>query len=58
MTVEERIEAADGRKAEGNAYFKDGKLEEAIQQYEMVTGFLFLLLLYIGIMRFATYGLY
>lgn len=36
MTVEERIEAADRRKLEGNAYFKDEKLEEAMQQYEMV----------------------
>lgn len=50
MTVEERIEAADRRKAEGNVYFKDEKLEEAIQQYEMVTGFLVLLPLDIEIM--------
>jgi hypothetical protein len=36
MTVEERIEAAERRKLEGNSYFKDDKLEEAMQQYEMV----------------------
>nr|DAD42395.1 TPA_asm: hypothetical protein HUJ06_000625 [Nelumbo nucifera] len=41
MTVEERIGAADQRKMEGNAYFKDDKLEEAMQQYEMVIGSLF-----------------
>lgn len=41
MTVEERIGAADRRKMDGNAYFKEGKLEEAMQQYEMVT-YLFL----------------
>ena len=37
MTVEERIGAADRRKMDGNALFKDEKLEEAMQQYEMVT---------------------
>ena len=37
MTVEERIGAADRRKMDGNALFKEEKLEEAIQQYEMVT---------------------
>jgi hypothetical protein len=36
MTVEERIEAADRRKLEGNDYFKEKKYEEAMQQYEMV----------------------
>jgi hypothetical protein len=36
MTVEERIEAADRRKKEGNALFSEEKLEEAMQQYEMV----------------------
>lgn len=36
MTVEERIEAANRRKEDGNAYFKDEKLEKAMQQYEMV----------------------
>ena len=40
MTVEERIEAANRRKVEGNEYFKDEKLEEAMQQYEMVTAYL------------------
>ncbi|XP_058110470.1 peptidyl-prolyl cis-trans isomerase FKBP42 isoform X1 [Magnolia sinica] len=40
MTVEERIEAADRRKAEGNAYFKDEKLEEAMQQYEMAVAYM------------------
>ena len=38
MTVEERIAAADRRKIEGNEYFKKKKLEEAMQQYEMVSG--------------------
>lgn len=37
MTVEERISSADRRKMDGNALFKEEKLEEAIQQYEMVT---------------------
>lgn len=36
MTVEERIGAADRRKMDGNALFKDDKLEEAMLQYEMV----------------------
>lgn len=36
MTVEERISAADRRKMDGNALFKEEKLEEAMQQYEMV----------------------
>jgi len=40
MTVEERIAAADRRKIEGNEYFKKKKLEEAMQQYEMVSGIL------------------
>lgn len=39
MTVEERIGAADQRKMDGNAFFKEEKLEEAMQQYEMVTFF-------------------
>lgn len=37
MTVEERIGAADRRKMDGNALFKEEKLEEAMQQYEMVS---------------------
>lgn len=37
MTVEERISAADRRKMDGNALFKEEKLDEAMQQYEMVT---------------------
>lgn len=41
MTVEERIGAADRRKMDGNALFKEDKLEEAMQQYEMVTCALF-----------------
>jgi hypothetical protein len=41
MTVEERIEAADRRKLEGNDYFKEKKYEEAMQQYEMVSGLLY-----------------
>lgn len=40
MTVEERIEAADRRKLEGNVYFKDEKLEEAMQQYEMAIAYM------------------
>lgn len=38
MTVEERIGSADRRKMEGNILFKEEKLEEAMQQYEMVAG--------------------
>lgn len=37
MTVEERIGAADRRKMDGNAFYNEEKLEEAMQQYEMVT---------------------
>lgn len=40
MTVEERIEAADRRKADGNQLFNDNKLEEAIQQYEMALAYM------------------
>nr|CAD1818441.1 unnamed protein product [Ananas comosus var. bracteatus] len=40
MTVEERIEAADRRKVEGNAHFKDEKLQEAMQQYEMAIAYM------------------
>uniref|UniRef100_A0ACD5Y7Q4 Uncharacterized protein n=1 Tax=Avena sativa TaxID=4498 RepID=A0ACD5Y7Q4_AVESA len=40
MTVEERIEAADRRKLEGNDYFKEKKFEEAIQQYEMAVAYM------------------
>lgn len=36
MTVEERISAADRRKMDGNELFKEEKLEDAMQQYEMV----------------------
>lgn len=36
MTVEERISAADRRRMDGNTLFKEEKLEEAMQQYEMV----------------------
>jgi hypothetical protein len=43
MTVEERIAAADRRKTEGNEYFREKKLEEAMQQYEMVSGVLYFL---------------
>ncbi|KAE8038268.1 hypothetical protein FH972_010794 [Carpinus fangiana] len=35
MTVEERIGAADRRKMDGNTFFKEEKLEEAMQQYSM-----------------------
>eukprot|EP00262_Sarcandra_glabra_P013364 TRINITY_DN3684_c0_g1_i1.p1 TRINITY_DN3684_c0_g1~~TRINITY_DN3684_c0_g1_i1.p1 ORF type:complete len:376 (+),score=87.45 TRINITY_DN3684_c0_g1_i1:207-1334(+) len=40
MTVEERIQAADKRKMEGNVHFKDEKLEEAMQQYEMAIAYM------------------
>ncbi|XP_043691429.1 peptidyl-prolyl cis-trans isomerase FKBP42 [Telopea speciosissima] len=40
MTVEERIGAADRRKIEGNSLFKDEKLEEAMQQYEMAIAYM------------------
>ncbi|KAF8395842.1 hypothetical protein HHK36_019796 [Tetracentron sinense] len=40
MTVEERIGAADRRKMDGNVYFKDEKLEEAMQQYEMAIAYM------------------
>lgn len=36
MTVEERLEAADRRRVDGNELFKEDKLHEAVQQYEMV----------------------
>jgi hypothetical protein len=42
MTVEERIGAADRRKKDGNALFQENKLEEAMQQYGMVTHLCFL----------------
>jgi hypothetical protein len=42
MVVEERIEAADRRKVDGNELFKEGKIAEAMQQYEMVITQLFL----------------
>lgn len=47
MTAEERIGVADRRKMEGNALFKEEKLEEAMQQYEMVTN-IFLTALFCG----------
>ncbi|KAM7264088.1 hypothetical protein ACFE04_001771 [Oxalis oulophora] len=40
MTVEERIGAADRRKTDGNSLFKDEKLEEAMQQYEMAIAYM------------------
>lgn len=40
MTVEERISSADRRKMDGNALFKEEKLEEAIQQYEMAIAYM------------------
>jgi hypothetical protein len=50
MTVEERIGAADRRKMDGNVLFQENELEEAMQQYEMVTHscflFSFLFLIY------------
>ncbi|KAF8396142.1 hypothetical protein HHK36_017755 [Tetracentron sinense] len=40
MTVEERIGAADQRKMDGNVYFKDEKLEAAMQQYETAIAYM------------------
>ncbi|KAI3510851.1 hypothetical protein L1887_17988 [Cichorium endivia] len=40
MTVEERISAADRRRMDGNTLFKEEKLEEAIQQYEMAIAYM------------------
>ncbi|ERN00859.1 peptidyl-prolyl cis-trans isomerase FKBP42 [Amborella trichopoda] len=40
MTVEERIEAADRRRIEGNGHFKEERLEEAMQQYEMAIAYM------------------
>ncbi|MCO5589482.1 hypothetical protein L7F22_043449 [Adiantum nelumboides] len=40
MTVEERIDAADRRRAEGNQLFRDDKIEAAIQQYEMALAYM------------------
>ncbi|KAM1443362.1 hypothetical protein ACFX2I_039649 [Malus domestica] len=40
MTMEERIGAADRRKMDGNALFKEQKLEEAMQQYEMAIAYM------------------
>lgn len=40
MTVEERIEAADRRRQKGNELFKEDKLAEAMQQYEMALAYM------------------
>lgn len=40
MTVEERIGAADRRRMDGNALFKEEKLDEAMQQYEMAVAYM------------------
>lgn len=40
MTVEERIEAADRRRQQGNELFKEDKLAEALQQYEMALAYM------------------
>ncbi|KAJ9558268.1 hypothetical protein OSB04_012882 [Centaurea solstitialis] len=40
MTVEERISTADRRRMDGNALFKEEKLEEAMQQYEMAIAYM------------------
>ncbi|MFS7988250.1 putative peptidylprolyl isomerase [Helianthus anomalus] len=40
MTVEERISAADRRRMDGNNLFKEDKLEEAMQQYEMAIAYM------------------
>ncbi|KAF9596045.1 hypothetical protein IFM89_006972 [Coptis chinensis] len=39
MSMEKRVQAAEERKTEGNAFFKDGKLSEAMQQYEMAISY-------------------
>ncbi|CAN6567286.1 unnamed protein product [Malus baccata var. baccata] len=40
MTVEERIGAADRIKIDGNGLFKEEKLEEAMQRYEMAIAYM------------------
>lgn len=40
MTVEERISAADRRRMDGNNLFKEERLEEAMQQYEMAIAYM------------------
>ncbi|XP_022733001.1 peptidyl-prolyl cis-trans isomerase FKBP42-like [Durio zibethinus] len=40
LTVEERIGAADRRKMDGNALFKEDKLEEAMQKDEMAIAYM------------------
>ncbi|XP_044491876.1 peptidyl-prolyl cis-trans isomerase FKBP42-like isoform X1 [Mangifera indica] len=40
LTVEERIGAADRRKMDGNALYKEEKWEEAMQQYEMAIAYM------------------
>uniref|UniRef100_A0A7N0VHV2 peptidylprolyl isomerase n=1 Tax=Kalanchoe fedtschenkoi TaxID=63787 RepID=A0A7N0VHV2_KALFE len=40
MSVEERIGAADRRKMDGNTLFKEEKLEEAMNQYEMAIAYM------------------
>ena len=42
MMVEERIAAADRRRVDGNELFKKGMVEEAIEQYEIVSHSLFI----------------
>ena len=37
MMVEERMAAAERRKVDGNDLFKKGMVEEAIEQYEIVS---------------------
>lgn len=36
MLFEERLEAAERRRLEGNALFADGKYNEALAKYKMV----------------------
>ncbi|XP_002962267.2 peptidyl-prolyl cis-trans isomerase FKBP42 [Selaginella moellendorffii] len=40
MTVEERIEAADRRRVDGNDAFKEDKVGEAMQKYEMALAYM------------------
>ena len=51
MVVEERIEAADRRKVDGNELFKEGRIAEAMQQYEMVSTQFFLVLEFLLFLR-------
>lgn len=55
MTVEERIGAADRRRMDGNALFKEEKLEDAMQQYEMVTSLITIIMFFCHGVDFILY---